>query len=185
MISNNIISKVAATKRFSGTHLLQEESIADHSVEMALLCINFSELVPESDVKEMCYRCLIHDLEETLTTDVPRTIKYHDPEIKRLIDKAGHEMLTEETDIEFANSASNAKDPEDVNGYLVAIADRIQCFIKMRREVEIYGNKTLKSDFEEFKWTVHDVIHGIKEKSFISDQSKKNLIGYLNKLIIN
>lgn len=185
MISNTIIDKVAATKRFSGTHLLQEESIADHSVEMALLCINFSELVPESDVKEMCYRCLIHDLEETLTTDVPRTIKYHNPEIKKLIDIAGQEMLTEEAGSEFAELATTAKDPNDINGYLVGIADRIQCFVKMRREVEIYGNKTLKSDFEEFKWTVHEVIQSIKEKTFIPDQSKKNLIGYLNKLIIN
>lgn len=185
MIEKEVIDKVSSVHRFSGTHLLQAESIADHSLEMALLCSNFSELVPESNRTELCYRCVIHDLEEVLTTDIPRPIKHYSPEVKRAIDEAGKGMLAEATSEEFANEVFSAKDLNDINGYLVAVADRIQCFMKMRREVEVYGNNALKRDFEAFKVSVFDIIREVRENSLLSESSRNNLSSYLNKLIIN
>jgi len=183
MINKNLISRFSSITRFSGSFLFQQETVPDHCSEMALLCINFSELVPESNVRDMCYRCVIHDLEEVLTTDITRHIKYHDPKIKELIDKAGFEMLSDETSSEFAYQVFHAKDHDTIEGFLVYLADRIQCFLKMTREVEEYGNRQLKRDLEVFKSNIYLLFNEIDGYDKIADQSKKNLKDYLNILI--
>lgn len=185
MIDKDLILKFSAVQRFSGSFVFQSESVPDHSVQMALLCCNFSELVEESDKFEMCYRCLIHDFEETITSDIVRPIKHHSPEIKKLIDKAGFDLLSENSSPEFAREVFDAKNSNNINGFLVEIADKIQCFLKMRMEVEILGNKTLKRDFENFKLSVHYYLDLINNCDLMSDNSKINLAEYINNLIIN
>lgn len=185
MINEKLIGTFSSIKRFSGTFLFQDENVPTHSVEMALLCINFSELVPESDKKEMAYRCVIHDFEETITSDIPRPIKHKNPDIKRLIDEAGFEMLVEKSNKEFAEEVFSAKDTNDINGFLVHIADRFQCFLKMSREVDNYGNHELRHDLEVFRRNIIYLTDEVKEFSLISEESRKRLSKYLNDLITN
>jgi len=92
-------------------------------------------------------------------------------------------MLSEETSEEFANEVFHAKDKEDINGFLVYLADRIQCFLKMTREVEEYGNRQLKHDLEVFKSNIYNLSDEIDTYDKISQKSKKNLKDYLNNLI--
>lgn len=184
-ISSKVLNKISSIHRFNGTYLFQPETLPDHCTEMALLCINFSKLVDESDVKDMCYRCMVHDLEESISSDVPRTLKHQSEELKELVDKTAYELLAKECSEEILNDVKNAKNKTNVNGFLVHIADRIQCFMKMSREVENYGNRVLKSDFEFFKSCIHELFSEIKQSETMSEASKKNLIEYIQKIIIS
>lgn len=185
MIDQSLIDNFPSVGRFSGSTLLQAESVPDHSVQMALLCINFSELCPESDRRDMCYRCIIHDFEESITSDVVRPLKHYNEEVKTAIDNAGKHLLKEATDEEFCEEVFSAKDIENVNGFLVHIADKLQCFMKIRREVELLGNRTLKRDFEVFKSTVYQLVSEVANYQNISKDSRDKLSIYINNLIIN
>lgn len=185
MIDIKVIENFVSVHRFSGSFLFQSETVPDHSVEMALLCINFSELVPESDKKDLCYRCVIHDLEESLSSDVPRPLKWACPELKELIDNTAYKLLESSSDEELVSEVKTAKSFDNVNGFLVHIADRVQCFLKMRREVELYGNNSLKCDFEAFKSNIFYLLQEVGRYEFMAKSSKENLKSYLNKLIIN
>lgn len=183
MIHRRIIDKISDIHRFSGNFLFKQESLPDHEVEMALLCINFSYLAPESDKKEMCYRCLVHDLEESITSDIPRPIKHRSQELKDLIDKTAYEMFSEYASQELTEEVVHAKDFDNINGFLVHIADRVQCFMKMAREVEHFGNQSLRVDFLEFKTdNLPELTEEIKSYAGLSDQSKNQLIAYIKEI---
>jgi 5'-deoxynucleotidase YfbR-like HD superfamily hydrolase len=185
MIELNLIQSFASIGRFSGSFLFCPENVPTHSVEMALLCINFSELAPESDKKEMVYRCVIHDFEESITSDIVRTIKHRNPKIKEEIDKVGFDLLKENSSEEFAKEVFTAKDVSDVNGFLVHIADRLQCFLKMSREVELFGNRSLKSDLETFKYSVYDLKKEVLGYEYLTIESRNRISDYINDLITN
>lgn len=183
MISPKIIRSIENIDRFSGSHLSITENIMSHSGEMALLCINFSYLVKESDVKEMCYRCIIHDLEESVACDVPRPLKHYSKDTKLAIDYAANQLLSEEVDSELMTEIINAKDTNNVNGLLVHMADRIQCLLKMSREVHLYGNRSLARDLEKFKSEIHRMIDNDLNTEILSEESIKNLSNYMKELV--
>lgn len=183
MLDLYLIQNISNIERFSGNFLFQKENIATHSLEMALLCINFGELVEESSIQELCYRCTIHDLEESISSDVPRPLKWANPELKRLIDETSYQLLSKKVDEKLLNDIKNSKDLTDVNGYLVALADRVQCFMKMSKEVKFYGNKSLEKDLIDFNETIYSWMRDIESKTFMSDKSKINLINYLKQIL--
>jgi len=178
----NIISKFSSIYRFSGSFLFKNESVPDHSVEMALLCINFSKLVPESDKKEMCYRCIIHDLEESITSDVPRPLKYSSNKLKELIDDTAKNLLSKYCSEELVTEVFNSKSMDNINGFLVHLADRIQCYLKIKREVEQFGNKSLLTDLNNLSYLPNDLINEITDINLMTENSKSRLINYIEKL---
>jgi 5'-deoxynucleotidase YfbR-like HD superfamily hydrolase len=150
---------------------------------MSLLCINFAELVSAADKKELCYRCSIHDLEESVATDIPRPIKYHSSKTKEVLDEAAFELLKPEVDEDLFNDINHAKDKDDLNGFLVSLADRVQCYMKMIREVEVYGNKSLANDLESFKVSIVDTIKTIDDQDKITPYEKKALKSYICQIL--
>lgn len=182
MINLDLIIKASYIKRFSGNFICQDENIMSHSAEMALLCINFAELVPESNAKEMTYRCILHDIEEiAIGADVPRPMKYYSEELKELIDKSSIKILSEYIDNKVLIDSRDAKDSSNINGFLVGLADRIQCFIKMSKEVKLFNNNSLKSDLDKFNDIIHSWIDSIYNLN-ISESSKINLSKYILKI---
>jgi 5'-deoxynucleotidase YfbR-like HD superfamily hydrolase len=184
MINQKVINNIANTKRFSNSFLFVEENIGTHSNEMALLCINFSKIVDKSSKEVMCYKCTIHDLEETVTYDVPRPFKYARPEMKRLISEVSNEIFEPMLSPDLFEDFKSAKGSHDIDSYLVAIADRMQCYLKMKREVVTYGNKMLEGDFYNFKNELeHHYFKTVGTSKLMDDESRKNLLIYLKSLI--
>lgn len=183
MIDNSLIANISNTKRFSSDFLFQEENIATHSLEMSLLCINFSKLVKESDRNLMCYKCTIHDLEEVNSGDVRRPFKHANPELRDLINQTAEKMLKYSVDEETLNDWRNAKDDTEINGYLVGLADRMQCYIKMSREVKHYGNSSLSVDLEEYSSVIEYWLIDISNSELMCAESKTNLIDYISSLL--
>lgn len=183
MLNNYILRTASNIKRFSNDFLFEPENTATHSFEMGLLCINFSMLVPESNRDNMCYRCISHDLEEIISGDVRRPLKWANSELKRLIDKVSFDLLTPLVDENTLNDIKNAKDPEDVNGWLVGLADRVQCYLKMSKEFKFYGNKSLEKDLNIFEDVILQLIDAIEYYPYICDESKKALMQYITSLL--
>ncbi|MEM3670183.1 MAG: YfbR-like 5'-deoxynucleotidase [Thermoprotei archaeon] len=84
-------------RRFTTVRGFQEESVAEHSYYTALyamLICDLESLAGDApDVELVLRTCLLHDLEETRVSDIPRPFKHSDPELKDTISRASSEVF--------------------------------------------------------------------------------------------
>jgi 5'-deoxynucleotidase YfbR-like HD superfamily hydrolase len=183
MIDLRVLQNISNIQRFSGDFLFHPENISTHSLEMCILCLNFSQLVPESDAGEMCIRCVLHDLDESIASDVPRYLKYADKDLKNLVSKISLKLLEPYVDSDILYKVKTAKDMDNINGFLVGLADRMQCFFKIAKEYKYYGNKSLEEDYNNLIDSMCSIKNSIKEYPKISNKSKINLINHIDHII--
>lgn len=63
--------KLKCNTRHSYTSSGRHESVAEHSFRLALMAYMVSDEVPETDTDKVIKMCLIHDLGEAITGDIP------------------------------------------------------------------------------------------------------------------
>lgn len=63
--------KLKCNTRHSYTSSGRHESVAEHSFRLALMAYMVSDEVPETDTDKVIRMCLIHDLGEAITGDIP------------------------------------------------------------------------------------------------------------------
>lgn len=63
--------KLKCNTRHSYTSSGRHESVAEHSFRLALMAYMVSDEVPEIDTEKVIRMCLIHDLGEAITGDIP------------------------------------------------------------------------------------------------------------------
>ncbi len=71
--------------RHSWTSSGRHESVAEHSWRLALLAFFVRDEYPELDMDKVLQMCLIHDLGEAFTGDIPAFVKTEEDEKKRQI----------------------------------------------------------------------------------------------------
>lgn len=183
MIDISLINNISNIKRFSGTHLLKDENIAEHSLEMALIAINYCELVPEINKHDLIYRCIIHDLEEVACgVDIPNVFKHEDEDLKKHINEVAYKMLNKKVSTDIYESVINSKD-NTLEGFMLGLIDKMQCYLKISRETHLLGNKIFIDSNYEFRTVIESYLDYIKENDYgISKDSCKRLIDYTREL---
>lgn len=63
--------KLKCNTRHSYTSSGRHESVAEHSFRLALMAYMISDEVPETDTDKVIRMCLVHDLGEAVTGDIP------------------------------------------------------------------------------------------------------------------
>lgn len=151
-------SRLKNIVRFSNSHRIQDESVAEHSFSTALYCLVIGEELREGglniDVEMAVVRALIHDIEESHSGDFIRTFKHSSKELAGAIEKASEqfarklfkEMSPECHDMLFQRWR-DAKDAS-MEGKLVEFADFLSVVSYVLREVRM-GNKALLSENAE------------------------------------
>ena len=81
-----VIEKLKCNTRHSFTSSGRKESVAEHSWRLAVMAMLCRDEYPETDVDKVIKMCLIHDLGEALTGDIPSFYKTDSHEIEE--DKA-------------------------------------------------------------------------------------------------
>jgi 5'-deoxynucleotidase YfbR-like HD superfamily hydrolase len=92
-----MIRSAGYTKRFHTVQIIGEQTVAEHSYHVAMLCVRLSYGSPSSD---LLMAALYHDLAETVTGDIPAPAKWRYPGLK-------NELLKIESEFEdeyFLNS---------------------------------------------------------------------------------
>src|SRR3990167_6610552 len=135
--------------RFSNSHRIQDESVAEHSFGTALYCLVIGNELKlaglELDVNLAVQRALVHDIEESHSGDFIRTFKHSDPELSKAIDRAAEKFAKSLFD-EMSPKGSknllalwkNAKD-RTLEGMLVEFADFLSVLSYVIRESQM-GN---------------------------------------------
>lgn len=76
------IEKLKCNTRHSWTSTGRRESVAEHSWRLALMAMLCADEYPSLDMDKVIKMCLIHDLGEAVTGDIPAFLKTEDDETK-------------------------------------------------------------------------------------------------------
>lgn len=144
------LRNVSTVIRYSGFRLLQPETVDSHTMDMAVMALLIIDDLPQYiDRKDLIYRIVIHDLEESCSCDVPRSLKYFTKEVHAAIELATKAMVkVHVSDILYENMC-NAKDLDVLEGRIVKFLDILQCCFILKKEVKDLGNKPLKKVYKE------------------------------------
>lgn len=88
----NVIEKLKCNTRHSWTSSGRHESVAEHSWRLAVMALLCSDEYPELDMDKVIKMCLIHDLGEAITGDIPSFNKTEENE--RTEDKAIEQLMS-------------------------------------------------------------------------------------------
>lgn len=69
------VEKMKCNTRHSWTSTGRKESVAEHSWRLALMALLLEDEFPKVDINKMIRMCLIHDIGEAVTGDIPSFLK--------------------------------------------------------------------------------------------------------------
>lgn len=153
MIQDSPLVNLKLIPRFSDIYMHDRESVSDHVwglVSMALVVVPYLNEGVEHplDLKDVIYRCCVHDLDESGCIDVPRPFKYFNMDLKAKIDEVSIDILrARNVSEDIIKDIKFAKDPSNPNGCIVKILDTIQPGLIMINEIQL-GNSLIKKELK-------------------------------------
>ena len=154
------------TYRYSGTKLVEDETLSQHIVDtimMGLKLINKINHIagyPVVSYQEYVMKAVYHDLEEVITGDIPRPLKYYNEQttssMKRVAEEVAHDFFASEfyaSDMHYSTWA-DAKSGE--SGYILKIVDVLVVANKVVKEVSLLNNLYMLR-------VAHEVSHYLEE----------------------
>ena len=174
-------------ERYSGTRLSSTETLGQHVTDMSMMCyilaFKLKNLGEDIDVGVLLEKCLIHDIDEISTGDLPRNTKYALPEIKESLDKVAEMAVTGYAEtydmpdlVEKWNTAKNGKE-----GLIVKICDMLCVVRKAAIEVEVESNMSALRVTKELVRHIDDMIKSISPED--SGFTRIEAIEYIKSLL--
>ena len=147
-------------KRFSNCHRINDESVAEHSYQVAvytlLMCMDLQERGYTVQLSRAVSQALVHDLEESESGDIIRTFKHFSPELVEGIDKTSAKFIKEIVRQVFPidpvwlfNLWANAK-RKDLEGSIIELADYLSALGYIHSEVMMGNTAIARCNRENF-----------------------------------
>ena len=180
MFSESLFMNLCHVYRFSSMGLMTPDTDAMHTIRMQLYALDmynqFSEETrAEMPIELICFKILVHDLDETVCCDIPRNVKYHSKESKLLISQITDNLLSESCVCdELLTEISESKSGKW--GALVSALDIYDAWRTLKLEYKLRGLKKHRSAFIQSKiymdecsakWRDSDLPQEVK--SFLDD----------------
>lgn len=182
---NSPVFNSSRVRRYSGLHLVEEETLTDHICEMSILCLLIYKDILSSrpgvriDLGKLMERAVVHDLEETITNDIPRPVKYSITEMKSLMDKVSEgymKLISEQVGVDLMSEWKDCKDSSP-EGYIIKTTDMILVARKAYREVALKSNN-------EMVIVLQEVVHYMRELDDYLIVTHEKLDSYDTKAVI-
>jgi 5'-deoxynucleotidase YfbR-like HD superfamily hydrolase len=146
-----LVSGLSGTYRFSNAKLIHDESVLEHLGCVTLMCLLIISEIGDysTDLEMTLAKAIVHDIEEVLMGDVPRTTKYHDDHSRKAfklmelqaMKKIHYDLGLKTTDL--IELHANAK--KDTSGFIVKVCDVLAVVYKIHEEVIERHNKSMMS----------------------------------------
>lgn len=148
-----LIDEFSAVTRYSKNRPIKEENNLEHtgwvSLWSYLIAIDIQKkFVVELDFSKILCGAVSHDIDETLTGDIPRPTKYYDDSVRNYIKNIERKSVLKLTE-ELGQSMSGknilqdwntAKGDATVEQYIVKVADLMSVIYKVWHELAILSN---------------------------------------------
>jgi len=146
----SFIRRFSSVRRYNNIPMIKDENIAEHSAQVALTCIMFySRYIDEEakahiDLHKVTYVSIIHDIEEVITGDIPRSTKYSS-ELTQLALKSVENLAYERIEEIFG---IRRVVPNPYEKSLIKLADIYLVLVKTYSEL-LMGNKEVSEIVDE------------------------------------
>lgn len=190
MITNifSLVSRLSGIQRFSMLKMCHPENVLEHT---GMVCI-FSYIITDHlnqikqtiSIGEVMRRAVTHDLDETITGDVPRPTKYFSKELRKEMTKLemdGIDNLARRLNIATL-TMDHAVAKEHKEGAIVALADIMAAIHRVWEEAIIYNNHHFVQPAKGMQRVLDNVIQRIKEQEFFNPDQEEYLLGYYDEL---
>lgn len=184
-----VLSGLSGTYRFSNAKLVHRESVLEHLGAVTLTCFLIITEMEEIDDdlmtegKDILSKAIVHDVEELLMGDIPRTTKYASDASRQAFRQMEVEALAQIVDnLELESPAlmdyhKNAK--REISGLIVKIADTLAVVYKVHEEAIERGNKAMRGRATTIEGQLLTCLEEV-EAAKISSASKAFLINIIN-----
>jgi 5'-deoxynucleotidase len=191
MLLNNPMMRATDIKRYSGTYISTDEDIMQHTAQISLLSyligLKLIELGENLDIGVLLEKSLLHDIDETLTGDVPRPVKYYNKIVLKNMKKMASDSVSLlcEGLLEFDHSDSKLRisnmietSKEGPEGLVVGIADILVVVYKSYEEIVLMNNKKFVKVLVDLRTYVHDLRSKLKshKEELTSDKAYTYLL---------
>ncbi len=127
----SVAEKLKCTTRHCYTSSGRHESVAEHSWRIALMAMLIGPEFPEADMDRVIRMCLIHDLGEAFTGDIPTFYKTDaDTEKEDAIFDRWVQTLPPETKAEFSALLSEMNALETLEAKIYKALDKMEAVIQ-------------------------------------------------------
>lgn len=137
-------------QRYSGTKMIEPESLSTHILEtqmMGYMIINYMNNHCNENLDKGLYleKALHHDLEESMTGDVVRTLKYHNSDVLRELQKVASEVASELYEKYFEDTTGGLYNiwdsaKEGKEGFILKLVDTLTVVNRVIKEVDYLKN---------------------------------------------
>ena len=150
--------------RYSSVYQESSESLAEHVTEVCMMSYLIAKYMTthydlKLDIGVLLEKCLIHDIDEVITGDIPRNTKYATrqvhKELNRVSDKA-IELMEKMTGITLNEVWSEAKEGKE--GLILKTVDMLCVAKKCITEIELRGNLTFLKVVSELETHLSNMI---------------------------
>lgn len=180
MFSESLFMNLCYVHRFSSMGLMTPDTDAMHTIRMQLYALDMynglsDEAKAKVPIESICFRILVHDLDEVVCCDIPRNIKYYSEESKSLISKITEDLLDRsEVCEELITNITESK--SGMWGVLISALDIYDAWRTLGLEYSLRGMKKYKLGLIQSKiyldecspkWRESDL--PLEIKSFLND----------------
>lgn len=171
------IRRLSAVDRFSSIPVSVKETVAEHSFWVTLYAAAIYRFLESPDhlYGPLLLRAVTHDLEECISGDIVRPLKYSTPELKEEVDRASEMLLNRMVPEEILDLRKELVPPGEDWDYIncvVKAADWLSLFQYMRREAA-RGNREIIPFYNRM----------IRDLSEAAKQAPDYLVSFYNCLI--
>ena len=175
-----VAEKLKCNTRHCYTSSGRQESVAEHSWRIALMAMLITPEFPEADMDKVIRMCLIHDLGEAFTGDIPTFYKTQaDTEKEDAIFDRWVQTLPEETRAEWSSLLEEMNALETQEAKIYKALDKMEAIIQHNEadistwlplEYELqftYGEENVQFSpwFQEFRGEINAISREKIEKS--------------------
>ena len=181
----NPINRMNEVSRYSSVYQETNESLAEHVTEVMTMSYliaadlqkNCKEILNLSDLLQ---KCLLHDVDEVITGDIPRNTKYATSLVHMELNSVAEtavKMIEESLGVPIYETWSSAK--ENKEGEILKIVDMLCVVKKCITEIELRGNLTFLKVVAELEVHLTNTLYN----NSIYEEFNKESSKYLRNLV--
>lgn len=149
--------------RYNTRTKIKDETVSDHTCFVSLFCLKILSQLEIDDLqifKDTIALALLHDLPESMTSDVPWDVKQRDPDIK----KALEEFEDEYYKLYWSDYESSLETKSGLPGAILTLADVYSVYQYVYNEISL-GNHTegMREIFENSRRRITEAISNINK----------------------
>ena len=166
------ITRLAAVVRFNNAHRNRDESVAEHIGFVSIYSMMLghwyeSRVGNDVDWRDLMTRVTIHDAEEGLSGDFPRSFKYSSVAVKRALDVAASKAAVtvfadmcdhDECSVAYLHERWEYAKGDSVEGTILQIADCLSTISYVYREWKT-GNKLILENCSDLEANWHEMVN--------------------------